>query len=594
MRNTLLCILALLFLSGAPAMAQAIFVDKPVQAGELILFPDISNPRLYYYLPNKVKLGANTDGTPQFSFLRYVQNVKTAPGEETRTEGEGGGIVHTVVQLEVTPEQIADAERELRRKVPSSSIGGEAVIQGPVIYKKGTMALISSAADDKGGFTKSIVGLGPAPIIAGNKAAVSVHLTKLGAKILWESFQTATPDMSFSFVMTVNGFRSPVNARVEADFDRIYQNQTFKAGVSMAYIDASIEAAFDQLRDEGAIKVTGVEASDKMQAIIETTYKKLLDIMFEPMQTNASDPANPAASLASVVGLLSQNQGGASAGGRGRDTSRAGASTFKISFGYKMKEIKKTGKFVLDLNKSMSDELQFRFDENFGKVKCANCFRQVNLDDPLYKQREILLSIDGLNFDQFGKYVNFVTVTMKKMHGNNEATVDEQRIAPKDFANAGNLFRLLYGWKDQADDDRAQWLKYEYKTVWSFFGDYQAVQDWTTTDQVGLNLAPPFHPVEVNIEASAPLLQNAKIRLVTVKFYYDYGAGEKMEQVSIKADDKTLAAKAEFMLKRNQYQYEYEVIWRLPGNKTMTTGRQKSTDTMLYVDEIPEGLAPNN
>ena len=33
-----------------------------------------------------------------------------------------------------------------------------------------------------------------------------MQLTKLGAKILWESFQTPTPDISFSFEMDVTGF----------------------------------------------------------------------------------------------------------------------------------------------------------------------------------------------------------------------------------------------------------------------------------------------------------------------------------------------------------------------------------------------------
>jgi hypothetical protein len=579
-------VVLLLALTGSRALAQAVFLDKPVQAGELILFPDINNPRAFYYLPNKIVLGKNKDATPQFSFLRWVENEKST-GEETRSEGEGGGIVHTVVQLEVTPEQIAEAERELQRKVKSAGSGDEATIVGPIIYKKGTMALISSASDDKGGFTKSIVGLGPAPIIAGNKAAVSVRLTKLGSKILWESFKTATPDMSYSFVMSVAGFRSPVNARVECDFDKIYENKTFKGGLAVgAYIDASIEAAFDELRDSGAIKITGVEASDKMQAIIETTYKKLLDIMFEPIQGNSATPSGTGGMSDVAALLMAQN---ASAGGRG-GTDQNKASNFKISFGYKMKQVKKSGKFTLDLNKSLADEFEFRFDENFGALKCPKCFREVNLDDPLYKQREIFLSIDGLNADQFGKYVNFVTVSMKKEHGEEDATVDEQRIAQKDFANAGNLFRLMYGWKNHADDDRAKWLQYQYKTVWSFFGGLQVSQDWTMSDQPGINLTPPFHPVSVSVEANPTLLQTAQVRLVTVKFYYDYGAGEKLEQVAIKADDKNQAQRVDFMLKPNQYEYDYEVIWRLAGNKTITTGRQKSNDALLYVDEIPQNL----
>ena len=123
---------------------------------------------------------------------------------------------------------------------------------------------------------------------------------------------------------------------------------------------------------------------------------------------------------------------------------------------------------------------------------------------------------------------------MKKIHGNGEVTYDELRIAEKEFKEAlGNPFRLLYGWKDKADNDRDKWLSYEFSTKWSFFGDHTVLQDWTTSDQLGVNLAPPFHPVSVSIEADPKLLKDAKIRLATVKFYYDYGAGEKEEQVTI-------------------------------------------------------------
>ena len=35
------------------ATAQNIYIDKPVLAGGLTLFPEISNPNNYYFLPNK-------------------------------------------------------------------------------------------------------------------------------------------------------------------------------------------------------------------------------------------------------------------------------------------------------------------------------------------------------------------------------------------------------------------------------------------------------------------------------------------------------------------------------------------------------------
>ena len=263
----------------------------------------------------------------------------------------------------------------------------------------------------------------------------------------------------------------------------------------------------------------------------------------------------------------------------------------KLNFAYELKEQKKSGKYVIDLSKATTETVNFRFDENLGSdvAQCKDCFRSVNLDDPFYKQRELLVSIDGLNSDQFKKYINFVTVSMKKTHGNGEVTYDELRVAEKEFKEAqGNPFRLLYGWKDKGDNDRDKWLQYEYETKWSFFGDHEVTKTWTTSDQLGLNLAPPFHPVSVSVEADPKLLQDSKIRVATVKFFYDYGAGEKEEQVTIKGTQEVPAALAEFMLKQSKYEYEYEIVWRLFGNKSVSSGRKKSSDSLLYVDEIPQ------
>ena len=559
--------------------AQPIFIDQPIQAGELLVFPHITDSSKFYYLPNKLSLGETESGLPQFSFLRYVQNVKTKPGTEQVTEGDGGGIVHALIELKVTDSQIARAQSELRSKIKNN----DAVIIGPIVYKGGTFSLISSFAEEGSEFTKKVIGVGRAPVFVGNKAAVSLRLTKLGAKILWESCKTPTPDLSFSFVMDFTGYRSPMQARVEVDWDKVYTHEAFDFGVDVGYppyvsVGADIKAAFEELRENGTIKVINFGADDKMEAAIDAAYKKVLDMMFLPFSMPPGREASTVEQIAQGIAALNES-------------ATKGFSFVQLSFAYEFKEQKKSGKYVIDLSKATTETVNFRFDENLGSdvAQCVDCFRSVNLDDPFYKQRELLVSIDGLNSDQFSKYINFVTVSMKKIHGNGEVTYDELRIAEKEFKEAlGNPFRLLYGWKDKGDNERDKWLSYEYSTKWSFFGDHTVLQDWTISDQLGLNLAPPFHPVSVSVEADPKLLRDAKIRLATVKFYYDYGAGEKEEQVTIKGTQEVPATLAEFMLKRGKYDYDYEIIWRMFGNKTLTTGRRKSSDTLIYVDEIPE------
>src|SRR5688500_6865960 len=117
----------ILFIWGHWLVAQPVFIDQPVQAGDLLVFRHITDSSKYFYLPNKLALGKTKSGLPQFSFLRYVQNVKTKPGTDQVLEGEGGGIVHALVELSVSPNQITRAQSALRSKTKND----KAVIVGP-------------------------------------------------------------------------------------------------------------------------------------------------------------------------------------------------------------------------------------------------------------------------------------------------------------------------------------------------------------------------------------------------------------------------------------------------------------------------------
>ncbi len=237
-------LLLLLVVTRAPqgAAQQQMLLDKPVKAGELTLFPDLSDSTAYYYVPDKARLAIDANGKPQFSFLRYVENVRSAADQPDIRTGEGGGIVHAVVALGVTPEQLQDARRDLPRVRP----GGRIV--GPVVYRSGKFGLITSFKDPAGNLAKQVVGLGSAPILDGEKAAVSIQLTKLGATLLWASFHTTTPDISFTFEMEMAGFRSPHRAVIEANFDQIYAHEAFAVGFASTYLAAEIKGAFDDLR----------------------------------------------------------------------------------------------------------------------------------------------------------------------------------------------------------------------------------------------------------------------------------------------------------------------------------------------------------
>jgi len=653
-------LLILLVWAVQPVFTQNIILDKIVKAGELTLFQSIDDENVYYYLSDKLRLATHENGIPKFSFLRYVENVRSGATEAEAREGMGGGIVHAVVSLSVTEEQLREARQELRR------INSSGRIEGPIMYQGGTVALISSFRNEQGDLTEQVIGLGKSPVLDGQQAAVSVQLTKKGAKILWESFKTPTPDMTFSFEMEVTGYRSPKRAVIEANFDKIYEHHGFQAGIASTYLAAEIKGAFDDLRQEGAIKVTQIGEDEKMEELITTAYNKLTQMMFDPLGGSGTPNLAQLASIGSggtslldrATNMLSNARRDAQAENErirrenerlrratrtstspaesasesstttssetdeeaGEDvvrrpsTARATAPTasheeglrrereeaeagraerpevsvpkFAIAASYEMKRIKHTGKFRIDLNKYTADNITMRFDENFGTINCEECFRQVNLDDPLYKQREIVAFVDGLNAQDFGNYINFVTVSMQKKHESGEITLDEVRIDRNNFSKEGNNFKLLYGWK--GDNDRSRWFGYEIRAAWSFFGGRSVETDWEPRNTGAINLAPPFQRRIIDVEADPHVLQEAKIRAVNVKIYYQLAGEQKVEQVTLIPSRQQLSKRVEFMLPKDQTEYEYEIEWQIRGKEEPEkSGRKKTSFGILFADELP-------
>jgi hypothetical protein len=572
--------------------------------------------------------------------------------------GEGGGIGHAVVARSVTPEQLQAAQQGLQRVKPGAKI------VGPVVYKGGKFGLVSSFKDTSGNLTKQVVGLGNAPILDGEKAAVSMQLTKLGAKILWESFNTPTPDISFSFEMEMTGYRSPHRALIEANFDQIYEHKAFAAGVATKYLAAEIKGAFDDLKREGAIKLTQVGEDEKLDALITTAYNKISDMMFSPMGgTGTPDLGSLAGTggqpsmLDKATSYLKENRAAAEAHNdkvradnkaareqRRKDEARSirermaalasssGAGVepapsdsvdewgpplapsahpyddasdedqippqraeedvpgFAVLASFEMKSIHQSGTFRIDLNKYTTDNLTLRFDENIGdmrSLKEGDNFRQVNLDDPLYKQRELVVMVDGMNAKDFGDYINFATVQMRKKHQAGDETQDEVRIDRANFNKEGNNFKLLYGWKN--DSDRRKWMDYEYQTTWSFFGGKEVQVPWVRANAGAIDLAPPFQKHSVDLQADPDEIAKAGVRSISVKIYYTQGDSEQVRQTTLNIAKGQLSDRIDFILPAGKVDYGYQIDWILNGNRTATTGRKTANSAVLFVDEVPTG-----
>lgn len=653
MRRLILMLIALCAL--VTAHAQEVNLDKTVRAGELQLFQDYKDPLEYYYVPNKARLAMHAEGLPQFSFLRYVRNAAGAAGQDAAREGEGGGIAHALVELSVPPEMLDDARKELQRTVPGAKI------MGPIIYRSGRVGLVSSFKQENGELTTKVLGLGSAPILEGDKAAVSIQLTKQGATLLWNSFQTATPDISFNFEMEFAGYRQPYEATVEADWEQVYSHRLFSAALVTSYGGAEIKDALDDLVRSGAIKVTIKGSDEKLDQLVGAAQAKLVEAMFDRIdqsgqpslsanqsegvglesatrylreqreesrtqnaeadrQANAiaqreaaqraaaaqpapsSNASGSAPSLASApapgqprpraeaAATARQDPAPSQGQSRAQQPSYSGPPSFALLASYSMKKTRNRGHFRFDFSRATLDMVHPVFAHNIGSLsqwtKNDKVFRAVNLDDDLYKQREIVVMLDGQNAADFSKYINFVTVQMRKKHGSGETSTSEVRIDRTNFNQTGGVFRLApYGWK--GDTDRSKWLDYEYRTTWSFFGGKQVETEFVPATSMALGITPPFARRVVEVDADPSILGPLGVRLVTVNLYHEINGEPRKQRVTLKpAGETTLAVPIEFIHAPGDDRYRYDVTWQLRDTTQRTSGMREGTADVIFADEL--------
>ncbi|MGQ0738322.1 MAG: hypothetical protein ACT4OJ_04615 [Bacteroidota bacterium] len=685
-KERILLLISLLFFASSYAQkefVQQIFLDKPVIAGPLKVFPMLDNPNNYLYLPNKLRLGKHDNGEPQFLFLKYVSNTSSGDADQTSSVGNGGGYVHVLVGLHVLPEELEEAKQELKR------INPRGVIVGPVVYRGGTMALVTKSvitnSSPENADQKRVLGVGPAPVMEGDNVAVSFVLNALDATLLWESLKSSTPDLSFNLNMTIGGYQSPIGFKIEMNWDKVYKHKIFNVGMATPVLKTEIGIASQQLKEDGSIIVTQVGEDANLQRLQETITNKLMELCFVPFGSEGSPnwaelakPYNDGKSYLDRASEQLNNErlaaerrnkeirdeedrrrrlqlevdknrtttgstgttGPTGTTGTNRtDTTRATSRLFDAFFdlsepvrvtpktgdpnslgpafkdpknfknadkpiedlpvakkeeeslpsiavvaSYQQKSIRHTGKYTAEAKTIFATSLAEPFAGNIGKPNCRDCIRMVNTFDIQYTQRELVCFLDGEIANDFTKYINYVTVMMRKKHAGGDITTAEVRVDRKNFNKEGNRFKLLYGWM-QGDNDRKNWLNYEYKTTWNFFGGSTLETDWRGSDQPVIGLSAPVTTKTINVIADPARIKENNIRSVTVTFFYNVGGLEQTRQVSLNLNKEVFATSTDILLLRNQIDYEYQVTW-LKGNSQVKSARMKSSQADIYVDEI--------
>jgi len=265
-----------------------------------------------------------------------------------------------------------------------------------------------------------------------------------------------------------------------------------------------------------------------------------------------------------------------------------GQSSFQLSIAFRYRKIERSGKFVFSMRQWNRVELPVRFAANVGDLSRymddARMFKRVSLNDPMFKQREIPVTVDVASEEAFASMLNAVTVTLRKRHQTGKETLDEVTIQRADFSS-GEVATLLYGW--DGDDDRERWLDYEQRVRWSYVGGPVIEGGWERTNAGALVLEPPLRPRELRLEADPGVLKEQGVRDVVVEVRYPAAGIERTANATVRPEEGVGSEVLVLYQDPQSPGYSYSFDWRLYGGRRVSAGPFEETADYIYLDEIP-------
>jgi hypothetical protein len=280
-----------------------LLTSQTITVEGLTVYPDHADPDQFWYLPGPVQLGKNAAGKSAFTFIQY-RPAAVAGG------AKGGGFLTFAVDLRLSRE----LERRILSRLRSIAKGkprlaavpfDEGTVQVVALDLQGSGGTASTAAAGTFRAVEKILGATTPSLAGDNTAAFSLTLSQEGAVILRRSYEQGAEPVGVIYDLKYTGMRPALKVKITADYKRIYSQFSASLDAQVYFVRAGIEAAFEKLKQDGAIKIeitdlTGADdQEEKIRWALDFFKDSLLRQWFEPTLT----PGQVAGGMPQAEGL---------------------------------------------------------------------------------------------------------------------------------------------------------------------------------------------------------------------------------------------------------------------------------------------------
>jgi hypothetical protein len=535
----------------------------------------------YYYVPTQAMLAKNpTTQVPEFLFLKYVTEQREDQG------GVTGALMHFLMQLGYTKEQLAELQAKLAAKVDG------AVVKGPVDLfaseDDNSFRITSAVVNREGGMVKSLVTSGKAPLQEGAKVAVATNLNKNGAQLLAATFKenASITDLScdffYKYYVKVNGLK----ATITIDYEKIsklvkedkvtaeYRRIETKESVQESQTWNEMHSVYDKLVENNAITIK-ID-----QGIPNSSTERLTELFFQVFMDRLAEPATDKP----MPGVPSEGE-------------KEYLPGKKDAYGYylnvkRIEENIRKKKEVISMNYNYMLGMPVAFSQNlktwYSSVKDnKNCVFDVVLNDKFYKHMDIRFVLDLEAKEMFDQEVNYVTVNVKKKRASGNDFTERVTLDKKFVNDKGITAAMSYAAGDDTNPDM-----YQYMVQWSLRGGnvFPPAPVWEKGQMEAVTLKPPVVPRTIEFEADIEKLKETGISRATLQVRYKKYGQEVEENLHISTiKNEPLVSKMIFM-DRDSRGYAYRLVMNhTTEGKLALPWDAKVNDNYVYA-VIPDEL----
>jgi hypothetical protein len=556
---------------------------------------DADDPRVYYYLPQVPRLATRPDGSFEFLCIKYLGADGSA----------NGGLFHALVSFDLPAAQAKRVLEGLQKEV------GEAELRGPVPLLPaveegeggvgGFRVVSATLSDQEGGFTRSLITSGRAPLTPGSKAAIAAMLEAPGATLLFDTLAGPTSDVSIAISAHYEALVRGYNATVSAEMETIYQHFSQIQNRQKNFTKTQLRGIVDQLERSGELKVdvvdrsasVGLDAGD-MEGLLNIVTTRLTDLMFD---TTAGWGAAPPREEAVEDGQLAGRQ---EPGAFRRFFEGANDRKYITDNQYVLKNRKdvQRNKFFMNLSKATTIRVPLDTAGNLGGLyeelkEDPRYFRIVNLNDPDFQKLSVQFQIDGDYVDSFQDTLNFVSVNFRKRYSGQPDMTQTLTFTNEDVGQGRIMQEIEVPRMGLSRDD---WGEFEYQVRWSVrdrptVNVPQREDEWIEARDPAISLVPPFRKRVVEIEADRGLFADNGIVTAIVEFATPIaGKPRVMRKATLRETDAEPSERVAVYHDRGK-PVAWRVTWYTREGKLRTDAAGLDSDYIYLVPPVMPGAA---